>query len=59
MLGAVMCATLHNNTLVRRTVSRRHKSDSLIVKKDIVQAAVSIGEKAGKIIHVREIRSQR
>jgi molybdenum cofactor synthesis domain-containing protein len=28
----------------------------LVVKKSIVQAAVSIGEKAGKIIHVKEIR---
>jgi len=57
MLGAVMCATLHNNTLVRKGQSvGGTRAIPLIVKKDIVQAAVSIGEKAGKIIHVREIR---
>jgi hypothetical protein len=57
MLGEVMCATLHNNTLVRKgqTVGGT-RAIPLIVKKDIVQAAVHIGEKAGKIIQVREIR---
>ncbi len=57
MLGDVMCATLHNNTLVRKgqTVGGT-RAIPLIVKKNIVQAVVSIGEKAGKIIHVREIR---
>ena len=57
MLGDVMCATLHNNTLVQKGQSvGGTRAIPLIVKKDIVQAAVSIGEKAGKIIHVREIR---
>ena len=57
MLGVVMCATLHNNTLVRKGQSvGGTRAIPLIVKKDIVHAAVSIGEKAGKIIHVREIR---
>ncbi len=57
MLGDVMCATLHNNTLVQKGQSvGATRAIPLIVKKNIVQAAVSIGEKAGKIIHVREIR---
>jgi len=57
MLGDVMCATLHNNTLVRKGQSvGGTRAVPLIVRKDIVQAAVRICEKAGKIIHVREIR---
>ena len=57
MLGDVMCATLHNNTLVREGQSvGGTRAIPLIVMKDIVQAAVRVGEEAGKIIHVREIR---
>ena len=57
MLGDVMCATLHNNTLVQKGQSvGATRAIPLIVKKKIVQAAVSIGQKAGKILHVREIR---
>lgn len=57
MLGEVMCATLHNNTLVRKgqTVGGT-RAIPLIVKKDIVQAASHIAGKAGSIIQVREIR---
>ena len=57
MLGDVMCATVHNNTLVRKGQSvGGTRAIPLLVKKDIVHAAVSVGEKAGKIIHVKEIR---
>lgn len=57
MLGDVMCATLHNNTVVKKgqTVAGT-RAIPLIVKKNIVQTAVRVGEKAGKIIHVKEIR---
>jgi hypothetical protein len=56
MLGDVMCATLHNNVVVRKGQSvGGTRAIPLVVKRDIVQAAVSIGEKAGKILHVREI----
>lgn len=57
MLGDVMCATIHSNTVVKqgRTVAAT-RAIPLIVKKAIVQAAVKIGEQAGKIIQVREIR---
>lgn len=57
ILGDVMCATLHSNMIVKKgqTVAGT-RAIPLIVKKDIVQAAVSIGEKAGKIIQVKEIR---
>ncbi|OGW52713.1 MAG: molybdopterin-binding protein, partial [Nitrospirae bacterium RBG_13_43_8] len=57
MLGDVICATLHNNTLVRKGQSvGGTRAIPLVVKKNIVLDAVRIGEKAGKIIHVREIR---
>jgi len=57
MLGDVMCATLHNNTLVRKGQSvGATRAIPLIVKKNIVQTAVRIAEKAGEIIHVGEIR---
>jgi len=57
MLGEVMCATLHNNTVVKKgqTIAGT-RAVPLTVRNDIVQTAVSIGEKAGKVIHVREIR---
>ena len=57
MTGDVVCATLHSNTVVKKgqTVAGT-KSIPLIVKKDIVLAAVKIGESAGKIIRVKEIR---
>ena len=56
MLGDVMCATLHTNTVVRKGQSvGGTRAIPLVVKKDIVQAAVRIGENAGKIIHVKEV----
>jgi formylmethanofuran dehydrogenase subunit E len=57
MLGDVMCATLHDNTIVKegQTVAGT-RAIPLVVKKGIVQTAASIGARAGKIIEVREIR---
>lgn len=57
MLGEVMAATLHTNTFVKKgqTVAGT-RAIPLVVKKAVVDAAVSIGERAGKIIRVREIR---
>jgi hypothetical protein len=60
MLGVVMCATLHNNTVVKKgQIVAGTRAIPLTVKKDVVRAAVSIGETAGKIIHVQEIRKPR
>lgn len=57
MLGDIMCATLHSNTIVKQgRIVAATRAIPLIVKKDLVQAAVKIGEQAGKIIHVKEIR---
>ncbi|HUJ17511.1 MAG TPA: molybdopterin-binding protein [Nitrospirota bacterium] len=57
MLGEVMAATLHTNTLVKKgqTVAGT-RAIPLVVKKAVVDTAVTIGERAGKIIRVREIR---
>ncbi len=65
MLGEVMCATLHDNTVVKkgRTVAGT-RAIPLVVKKDVVDQAVRIGETArhsrqAGIIAVREIRKPR
>lgn len=57
MLGDIMCATLHNNTIVKKgqTVAGT-RAIPLIVKKDVVQTAVKIGEQAGKIIQIKSLR---
>ncbi len=57
MLGDVMCATLHSNMVVKKgqTVAGT-RAIPLVVKRDMVRAAVSIAAKAGKIMEVREIR---
>ena len=57
MLGDVMCATLHSNTIVRKgqTVAGT-RAIPLIVRKDIVQSAVAMAGQAGEIIEVKAIR---
>jgi hypothetical protein len=67
MLGDVMCASLHNNMIVKKgqTVAAT-RAIPLIVKKNVVQAAVAIaspphthlstGGQQGGIIQVKEIR---
>jgi hypothetical protein len=60
MMGDVMCATMHSNTVVKKgqTVAGT-RAIPLIVKKDVIRAAVAIGEKAKKVIQVKEIRKPR
>lgn len=57
MLGDVMCATLHDNRIVRKgqTVAGT-RAIPLVVKKDIVAKAAGIAKAAGNIIHVRKLR---
>ncbi len=57
MLGQVMCATLHNNTLVKKgqTVAGT-RAVPLVVKKEVVEEAVRIGGGCGGILSVRELR---
>jgi len=57
LLGDAMCATLHDNTVVQQgQIVAGTRAIPLVVKKDLVQTAVRIGEKAGAIISVRNIR---
>lgn len=60
MLGEVMCATLHTNTLVKRgqTIAGT-RAIPLVVKKIGVESAVAIGAKSRPIIQVKEIRKPR
>lgn len=53
MMGSVMCATLHNNTVVKKgqTVAGT-RAIPLVVKKADVDEAVGIANNAGKIISV-------
>lgn len=57
MLGEVMCATLHSNTLVKRgqTIAGT-RAIPLVVKKIVVETAIAIGAEARPIIEVQEIR---
>lgn len=57
MIGDVMCATLHNNTVVKKgqTVAGT-RAIPLIIKKKIVQEAANVGARAGKIIDVKAMR---
>ncbi len=57
MLGDVMCATLHSNTLVKEgQVVAGTRAIPLVVKRETVSKAIRIGEEVGKIIHVKELR---
>lgn len=67
MLGEVMCATLHDNSVVKRgQIVAGTRTIPLIVKKAIIERAVQIGEEARKggngedqrsgIIEVKELK---
>lgn len=57
MLGDVMCATLHDNTVVKKGQTLAGtRAIPLVVRKNVVQAATDIGSKAGPVIQVKEIR---
>jgi molybdenum cofactor synthesis domain-containing protein len=65
MLGVVMCATLHDNTVVKKgqTVAGT-RAIPLVVKKDIIDQAVSIAEEVrysrkGGVVSVKKIRKPR
>ncbi len=57
MLGEVMCATLHNNFVVKKEqVLAGTRAIPLVVKKAVVDEAVKIAENAGSILSVKPIR---
>ncbi|MBI5076731.1 MAG: molybdopterin-binding protein [Nitrospirae bacterium] len=57
MSGDIMCATLHNNTVVKegQTVAGT-RAIPLVVKKEVIECAVAIANNGHKIIEVKEIR---
>ncbi len=57
MLGEVMCATLHNNYVVKKgQVLAGTRAIPLVVKKPVVDEAVRIAESAGSILSIIPIR---
>jgi molybdenum cofactor synthesis domain-containing protein len=57
MLGEVACATIHNNTLVKKgQLLAGTRAVPLVVKRSIVEAAVKIAEDAGGVLSIHEIR---
>ncbi len=57
MLGDVMCAALHDNTVVRKGQAvAGTRAIPLVVKKDTVEKAAAIARDAGGILQVKELR---
>jgi molybdenum cofactor synthesis domain-containing protein len=57
MLGEVICATVHNNSVVKKgQIVAGTRAIPLVVKKSIVEEAVRIAESAKGILSVKEIR---
>jgi hypothetical protein len=57
MLGELMCATVHNNSMVRKgQLIAGTRAIPLVVKKLIVNEAVKIAERTKGILSVKEIR---
>jgi hypothetical protein len=57
MLGEVMCASVHNNTVVKKgQILAGTRAIPLVIKKSIVDEAVKIAESAGEVLSVRKIR---
>ncbi len=57
MLGEVMCATIHNNSVVKEgQLVAGTRAIPLVVKKSIVGEAVKIAESAHGVLSVKEIR---
>jgi molybdenum cofactor synthesis domain-containing protein len=60
LLGDVMCATIHDATIVRKGQAvAGTRAIPLVVKREVISRAVGIGGKAGKVIHVKEMRKPR
>jgi regulator of extracellular matrix RemA (YlzA/DUF370 family) len=60
MLADVMCATLHNNTIVGKgEVVAGTRAIPLVVKREIVKKAVEIAKDASGVIEVKEMRKPR
>ncbi|HUT85101.1 MAG TPA: molybdopterin-binding protein [Thermodesulfobacteriota bacterium] len=57
MTGDVMCATLHNNTPVKKgQIVAGTRLIPLVVKQKAVEEAISITSRCGKVIEIKEMR---
>jgi len=57
MLGEVMCAALHGNTVVKKgQVVAGTRAIPLVVKRSIIEKAMQISERSEKILRVKTIR---
>lgn len=57
MLGEVMCATIHNNSVVKKgQLVAGTRAIPLVVKKSIIDEAVKIAESVHGVLGVKEIR---
>ncbi len=57
MLGDIMCATLHDNTRVKRgAVVAGTRAIPLVVKRKVVEEAMAVAERFGKVVEVKQLR---
>jgi molybdenum cofactor synthesis domain-containing protein len=57
MLGSIMCATLHDNTVVNRgRIVAGTRAIPLVLKRAAVDEAVSVTERLGKVLAVKDMR---
>jgi len=57
MLGDVMCATLHDNTLVKKgTMVAGTRAVPLVVRRRVVDQAVAVAQRYGGVVEVRPLR---
>jgi molybdenum cofactor synthesis domain-containing protein len=60
MIGDVMCATLHNNTLVKKGQAvAGTRAIPLVLKKKVIERAISIAGRTGGVISVKEMKKPR
>lgn len=60
MLGEVMCATMHSNSVVKKgSIVAGTRAVPLVVKRRVFEEAVAIAGSGGKIIEVREMKRPR
>jgi hypothetical protein len=60
MLGDIMCATLHNNTPVTRgCIVAGTRAIPLVVKREVIEEAISVAENSHRVLEVKEMRRPR
>jgi len=60
MIGSVMCATLHDNTLVKKgQIVAGTRAIPLVVQRRDIENAISAADHAGKVIEVKELKRPR